>query len=864
MDRVESPLLPASDRRVSTFPQRVAGIWRAMRPLDRAVLVVLALVSLVWLWLGAYQSHYISGLRLLGDDVTQTIFGTAKEGRGDEWSTYIPILKQAYLEGFPGKSALEPYFESYRLFVGIPAREWTLIFSPTLALYFAVPGPLALSFQGLFYNVLFIASFVWLLGNLGVKREVAIPAGVMTLFSMFYQVWWTSNLSTLGPSLLPLAVLSSSLRWRYRFPLLTWSIAHMLLGAMYPPFYYVIAFSLVPLILLLKPVLWRPSSLLFAAASVVIAVAIYWIQYADYIEAVSVTTYPGARFSTGGGAPWNVLLGLVFPTAAATSQADVGLTLYELSVVGTILPFVALAAFFTGEQARASRPLLALFVIMSIFMATFAVVDGFPETFVRYSGLFLVPGRRMQLGLSLLTVAVCAILISKAYDRIENRHLMISAILFTTGSLLIGSRADVDGQFHMFNVYPWLFIGLVLAGSMANVLGAGPQAFGRGTLGLPVVLWGAALAHLVIFGSFNPLMRAKDILAPVQTQLTEDWKALFAANGSVPIATIGNFGHLLRGENLAAMEAIHLVNVQDDAYARTFPELTLADRQKLFNQMRGIRFDNVGEYDASGLTAIIPVMPHTYRIPTEARLVARSELEGIESLNESVVVSGIEQTGVAGFRVHWKSVLGEPIPLDAALIHNSDCRVGSVDLTRYPVDITAYSGRVMLRGLAGVTVFHTGSSEAAALCAASLRLTSPAVVAQPAPRFSAIPSSDLATASWSGHACDLSGEPERRHRSGRAATFEGYLVGATGGLVPEFDLVFRSAAPDRLYAVRAGTGALRRDVAEYFKTPSLLHAGFRARVSLESVERGRYEVVFLFAEDGGRFFCESGKTVEVF
>ncbi|TDK29990.1 DUF7657 domain-containing protein [Luteimonas terrae] len=851
-----------SNRPINLLQRFVDG-WSNMSLLGRVLLVGSVTISIVWLSLGAYQSHYISGLRLLGDDVTQTIFGSPREGRGDEWSTYIPMLKQAYLEGFPETSRLEPYLESYRLFVGIPRPDWTMIFTPTLALYFVLPGPLALSFQGLFYNALFLASFVWLLTNLGARKEVAVPVSLMVLFSMYYQVWWSSNLSTLGPSLLPLAVLSANMRWRYKFFLLTWSISHMLMGAMYPAFYYVIAFSLAPLVLLMKRDLLRPTALILAALSAAIAVAIYWSQYADYIEAVSLTAYPGARFSTGGGAPWSVLLGLIFPTAAAVSPVDVGLTVYELCVVGTVLPLIAIAALLRTGSARDSAPLLVLFVTMFVIMAIFTVVGGFPQSLAKYTGLFIVPGRRMQLGLSLLTVGVCALLISRAYGKIENRQMLVAAVIFTIGSLVVGVRADARGQFFMIEAYPWIFLALVVIGIALDVLRSDQRAFAHGTLALPVVLWGAALAHVIIFGSFNPVMRAKDILTPVRTQLTEDWKALFEANGGKPIATLGNYGHLLRGENLPALEAIHLINVEDETYRRTFPEFTRADRETLFNQMRGIRFDNVKQYDAAGITAILPVMEHAYRIEPDFRTLLPSLLDDIEPLNEQMAVDDVEQINLSDFRVFWKSRLDQALPLDSRLVVNSGCRILSTELTRYPVDITAYSGNVMLRGLAGVTTLQAGTKEAAEACAVSMKLTSPTIAARHSEKFVIVPNAQLDGAAWSGRACDLSGEPNRTFGPRRNITLDGYLIGANGGLVSDFTLLLRDKEAGKLYGGGAITGAVRKDVAEYFGSEVLSRSGFKARFSLEGVDAGHYDVVFLFAEKGANFFCESGKNIVV-
>ncbi|MFS6706506.1 hypothetical protein WHK35_14410, partial [Staphylococcus aureus] len=138
------------------------------------------------LWARAYQSHYVSALRMLGDTVTHAYWGHPREGRGDEWATYLPMLKQAYWEHFPYISTLSPYHERLEWFISIPHKDFSLLFLPNQIAYWIVPGGVALSFQGLYYNLLLIYSLVWFLRNLGVRTGLAIAAAGLLLFSQLY------------------------------------------------------------------------------------------------------------------------------------------------------------------------------------------------------------------------------------------------------------------------------------------------------------------------------------------------------------------------------------------------------------------------------------------------------------------------------------------------------------------------------------------------------------------------------------------------------------------------------------------------------------------------------------------------------
>lgn len=682
------------------------------------VAAVGVIVFIVWMTIGAYQSHYVAALRTLGDTTTKSLTGAPKEGRGDEWSTYLPILKQAYLEGFPARSDLKPYFERLEWFIAIPHLNASLVFLPNYLLYWLVPGGKALSFQGFYYNALFIVSVVWLLCNLGVRRRYAFCCAFMLLFSQFYQVWWTSNFPALGASILPFAVFTSRLRPSHKFLLLAWSFGHVLFGEMYPPFYLSIALAVVPLVLVARPDLFTAKSIALAALAGAMAFACYLGLKWDYFQLVSHTSYPGLRVNTGGGETIRSLLGVIFPTLGTNAPSGVLDNLYSLAVAGTVLPLVFIAIGPSMRWTRRDVWITVTFAVVAAFMVWYMVV-GVPRAVAEFTPLRMIPGRRMVIGLSLLVALYSTIMISRHEDAFRPIAILVVAFFYAVISILIRPSVDFTGNFFAISYYPLAFT------VFAAIAALGGFAFrkvdGVERIGLISVLAGMCVVSVIVYGSFNPVMRARDILRPVHSQLVNDWNALYRYNNDRPFGTIGHYGDVLRGENLPALEAIHLVNVNPKMYEKVFPTLSSTEIHDLFNQFRGIAFANVPAMDAGGATVVFPVKPYTVSFPNE--VVEGAPLKGDTAAlaASAVTVSDVVDRG-GSYVVFWGASLAAPLPIRDVLQLRADCQVRHSWLTRYPVVIPgAPVVPVALQGLAGQLTVAAASPDAARQCAQSLQ-----------------------------------------------------------------------------------------------------------------------------------------------
>lgn len=668
----------------------------------------LTAITLTWIYLGLYQSHFLSALRILGDYSTQSVTGFPKEGRGDEWSTYLPMLKQAYIEGFPLKSSLAPYYENLDWFIAIPKLDISLLFLPNQIAYWVLPGANALALQGAWYNLLLLGSVFWLLRNMGVKTVVALSVAGMILFSHFYQVWWTSNFPALGAGILPFAVLSCKLRDSIKYPLFFWSVGHAVFGQIYPPFYVSMAYAVIPLLFTANPKLLTRKNLLLTIICVAAALAVFLLMRWDFVKAVASTSYPGVRISTGGDVTLHLLLSAILPTAPVGEFPPGVDSVHEFSLVGTIIPllFLALLPFIIWDKFSVRLTVVTGFMLA---LMSFYMIIGFPVGLSKISLLYLVPGRRLLLGFSVLVVLYGSVMISYHWSQIRVSAIVVASLLFSLISFVLGQRPDIAHEFHLIEWY-WL------APSVFSVAGlliwwVTKDEIKAKDYFVSTVLIGMVAIHCLIYASFNPIMRAKDILTPVDSQLTRDVRALVSQSDGQGLSVVGNFGHLLRGEGLAVYNAIHLVNVDRHIYSNLFG-ISDENSDKLFNQFRGISFDNVTALNSSGATVVFPAT--TGGKPFAHDVINGEKRQGslIDHVQEKLVS---QENG--NYVFIWNSRLTQPTSESARLVLTASCTINSSWLTRYPLPVGGEPLEdVALRGLSGKVEILSTSAENAERC----------------------------------------------------------------------------------------------------------------------------------------------------
>ncbi|MNX83104.1 hypothetical protein D3C86_1148580 [compost metagenome] len=400
----------------------------------------------------------------------------------------------------------------------------------------------------------------------------------------------------------------------------------------------------------------------------------------------------------------------------AVSPVPGGDATYELSMAGTLFPLmlIPLLAYIKWDREAVRITIVAALLIL--VLCVYATV-GFPPALAKWTGFFVMPGRRAHPGISLILVIYAAIIISRNWEQWRFGPIAAVLIGYAAISAAVGVRPEAEKEFWGIGAYAYLpLVFLALAWALARAkrikLAPGPAAG-------YFVLAGMAVAHVLIFGSFNPVMRGSDIMAPAQSQLISDWKALYEKNGQKPFAVEGNFGHLLRGEGLPALEAIHLVNVDREVYRRTFPDLSDDEITKYFNRFIGIAFDNIEKVDPRGATVAFALRPQAVAFPHQ---VVSGQKAGLNFLAQrpNVIVTGALDGG--GYAVRWTGGLGEPLPISRELKLVLPCEVRDSWLTRSPVPrlVGAAPDGVSLRALTGEMRVDAASPAEAAQCIEAL------------------------------------------------------------------------------------------------------------------------------------------------
>lgn len=215
-----------------------------------------------------------------------------------------------------------------------------------------------------------------------------------------------------------------------------------------------------------------------------------------------------------------------------------------------------------------------------------------------------------------------------------------------------------------------------------------------------VFLGGMAVVHVIVFGSFNPIMNANNIMRPVESQLIKDWKALYQMNNKSPFAVLGNFGHLLRGEGLPALEAIHMVNVDNSVYDSIFTEVPKDQRGFLFNRFLGIAFDSIENPDFNrGLTKVFPLHRHGVGLKHGFSSIATKDAESLG--NVGVKVEETSKSGV--WSVFFTGFMYRERGLSESLEFSLGCTVDGSWVSRFPISgVEEASDGISLRGVIGL------------------------------------------------------------------------------------------------------------------------------------------------------------------
>jgi hypothetical protein len=176
-----------------------------------------------------------------------------------------------------------------------------------------------------------------------------------------------------------------------------WMLSHT-----YPPIIVSSVYVALVLAICFKRELFNLKTILGLGLASGIALAIVFIYFADVIQVVSQTVYPGQRVSRGGEVPWQLWLSTFFPYINHSNyQPLLATNICELGVVTSLLPIMAMTFVhhqsFRKDQWKVVAVFLTAIIIMSLWM-----LGPISPMLAKLLLLDRVPGARLLWALGLM------------------------------------------------------------------------------------------------------------------------------------------------------------------------------------------------------------------------------------------------------------------------------------------------------------------------------------------------------------------------------------------------------------------------------------------------------------------------------
>lgn len=556
--------------------------------------VPIVLTCIVYVGLALSPSSYALGLERLGQHVSGTWFGTPRSIRSDEWMVYTPYMQIAVENNFAQTNALSPYQENLRSFQALPLLDWALLFKPYHWGFFVAPPAHAYSFYFFFMSLAFLAGWALFTRKLGLSAWIAVPLAVSLYFSQYVQVWWTTNAGAF--SLAPWVALA----WMYsgsrllRIGLTAYAITAWMLSCAYPPFLYAIALAIGILIIAFRRESISLRSLYDATVAGSIALGLFIGYFHELIDIMQQTIYPGRRIAVSGGVGLERLLAQFNPTALIHGFEPLGRikgsNACEIAVLSTLLPLYAATLGdhrnFSAWLAQRRGTLFAVAAGLGVFIVWMFL--SVHPILARVSGLYLMPPARALVGFGLLLNIVAAAYLAIAGIRISAFRIMLSMTLIFVAAWakLSWGNASFADTFSYLDAVPPIATAALLTG--VTLLRSAPAR-------IILVVWTAAVANIVMFGSFNPVQSAHPIFDIDSDAVRSE---LVAGGASTDkdgaVVALGHYGALIPGAGLPSINHV-LYTPQIEFFRRYFPDMDDARFNEIFNRYAHIMVNEASE-----------------------------------------------------------------------------------------------------------------------------------------------------------------------------------------------------------------------------------------------------------------------------
>jgi len=408
-------------------------------------------------------------------DSSIPLLGVPRAIRSDEWLSAIPLTLS---QNFTGYSVINDLSSASPLNVlavaNQPVWDLTVLCKPFLwgYLLFGSGAGLAWFWCGRFIT-LFLVSFEFFRILTHDRRPVSLAGACLIAWAPAVQ-WWSGGpvemlIAGMGMALLLRAFLTHTETWkRIGYTVLFGLAASAYMFTLYPAW-------LVPLVYIFIAVLvvvfldcrrdaglrWWHFLYLIGALLIIGTMAVYWyLRSHDAIQVMLSTAYPGARFETGG---WGLGLQFDYVSNLASPYLTTGNACEGSQFLGFFPLPETIAVYYLVRIRGKDAMVLALAIVQAIFLV-FAQF-GFPDWLARFSLLYLTTNSRLTPIISLVSLLLLILLISRrekiAPERLGGKVLFTAvciAVLLTAIILAVHlMRPEVTPLGHLPVFYLALF-----------------------------------------------------------------------------------------------------------------------------------------------------------------------------------------------------------------------------------------------------------------------------------------------------------------------------------------------------------------------------------------------------------------------
>lgn len=569
------------------------------------------LISFAALWLGLYTflcfspSSYGAALEALLAVDDGVIYGESRHIRSDEWSTNLALLQMSVLNDYRRFNGISIYGEDLRTFIGLPLRDWAIIFKPYFWPFFFMEPAYALSFYHGFIILAFLSGYVLLFRRLGFGVYFSAAGSLLLYYSAYVQTWWTvlGGPPAAGFPWIMLLVMSS-LHWLPRFGLCAYVTVAWLLPYLYAPSFIALAFLGICLLIIFEPSMLRPRCLAPSALGIALGALAVYFYLQDIFWAMAESVYPGQRRLPGGEVAFVQWVSQLFPNLVVSFPYYGFLrrlgNVCEASTTASYLPLMTLVFLDyreTGTQFRSDLLTRKKVLMIAGLMLAFLVISAWQllpiPTWVgsitmwnRFMGvrLFYISG--------FLLLAASLIAIQGLPLRMDiKRQIVLTVIIAILWALptVLWSNEFSSGR-KLFNGWNDL---LVIVGIWVVYVMC--VHLKRADLWRHGIVLVAVVANVITWFSFNPIQSTRNIFAiqHEKTPVTEAFDRLVERHPEGRLVTTFIAGAILGG--LGYKSVAHILAVPQPSWFRPyFPDMPEAEFNDVFNRHLHI-FPEIGD-----------------------------------------------------------------------------------------------------------------------------------------------------------------------------------------------------------------------------------------------------------------------------